>query len=173
MRKFIQNHTRKITGTIACFDRFIFKGYLPISWAESMERFMGSQGLLIKDVKAFVSDKSERVKQHGRTIAEAAGRPYISLTRKERKEEEARSIAQRDKITQGMICVFTTVEAYQTFKMVPGEKRPHLINARRKCLCLYFYFIDREFGFMHVRIPTWFPSRSRSVSMVMNGSHTK
>jgi hypothetical protein len=166
MNRFIDKHTRKITGTIACFDRIIFKGYLPVSWAESMERFITSQGLLIKDFRSFVLKQSERLKQHGRGIAEATGRPYIHLSRGERKEEEARSIAKRDNITQGLICVFTAVEACQSFKMVPGEKRPRLINARRKCLCLYFYFIDRELGFMHVRIPTWFPF---TIQIYLNG----
>jgi hypothetical protein len=27
----------------------------------------------------------------------------------------------------------------------------------RKCLHLYFYFIDRQFGLMHVRLQTWLP----------------
>lgn len=29
--------------------------------------------------------------------------------------------------------------------------------AWRKCLFLYFYFLDREFGFCHARVQTWFP----------------
>jgi hypothetical protein len=157
MKNFIEKHTRKITGTIACFDRVIFKGYLPISWAESMEGFLASQGLLIKEFKAFVLKQSERIKQNGRAIADGAGRPYIHLNGRQRKEEKARAIAMRDGITEGLICVFTAVEASRSFKMVPGEKRPRLINAPRKCLCLYFYLFDREFGFMHVRVPTWFP----------------
>ncbi|MBW1700373.1 MAG: hypothetical protein JRK26_26760 [Deltaproteobacteria bacterium] len=69
MKRFIDNHTRKITGTIACFDRIIFKGYLPISWAESMERFMNTQGLLLKDFKRFVTKHSERIKQHAKAMA--------------------------------------------------------------------------------------------------------
>ena len=30
-------------------------------------------------------------------------------------------------------------------------------SARRKCLCLYFYFMDPRFGLMHVKIQTRFP----------------
>jgi hypothetical protein len=30
-------------------------------------------------------------------------------------------------------------------------------SARRQCLYLYFYFLDRDFGLMHVRLQTWFP----------------
>jgi hypothetical protein len=157
MERFINKHSRKITGTIACFDRILFKGYLPISWAESMERFMNSQGLLLKEFKGFVTVQSERVKEHARAMAEKSKRPYIHLNRQIRKEKKAREIADSDGITQGLVCILSAVEACQSFKLVPGQRRPHLVSAGRKCLCLYFYFIDPEFGFMHLRIPTWFP----------------
>jgi hypothetical protein len=32
-----------------------------------------------------------------------------------------------------------------------------LRNGERKCLHYYLYYMDREFGFMHVRIQSWFP----------------
>jgi hypothetical protein len=37
------------------------------------------------------------------------------------------------------------------------ERGPFARSARRKCLHLYFYFMDRDFGLIHVRIQTWFP----------------
>ncbi len=157
MEKFIDKHSAKISGKIACFDRIIFKGYLPISWAESMQRFLMAQGLLIKDFKMFVTKHSERIKQHAQAMAEANQRPYIHLNGQVEKDEKARQIAKRDNISEGLICVFSAVEACQSFKLAYGKHRPQLINARRKCLCLYFYLLDPQFGFMHVRIPTWFP----------------
>ena len=36
-------------------------------------------------------------------------------------------------------------------------RRPRVQSTRRKCLHLYFYFMDRDFGLIHVRIQTWFP----------------
>ena len=107
MEKFIDKHTQKITGTIACFDRILFKGYLPISWAENMERFILSQGLLFKDFKTFVTKQSERIKQHAKAMAEKNGRPYIHINGRIRKEEKAREIAGRDGITDGLICVLS------------------------------------------------------------------
>ena len=38
-----------------------------------------------------------------------------------------------------------------------SDARLKLVNATRKCLCYYFYFLDRDFGLMHVRIQSWFP----------------
>ena len=166
MEKFINKHTRKITGKIECFDRILFKGYLPISWAENMERFMMAQGLLLKDFKGFVTKHSERLKQYAKTVAENNERPYIHLNGQLRKEDKAREIAHHDGITEGLICVLGAVEGCQSFKLAYGKDRPHLVSARRKCLCLYFYFIHREFGFMHVRIPTWFPF---TIQVYLNG----
>lgn len=166
MERFIRKHTGKITGTIGCFDRILFKGYLPISWAQSMENFMANQGLLIKEFKGFVYHQSQRLKQHAQSMAEKAGRPYIHLNGPIRKEDRARQIAACDGITQGLVCVLAAVEACTSFRLVPAQGRPRLINTRRKCLCLYFYFIDRQFGFMHVRIPTWFPF---TIQIYLNG----
>ena len=157
MKRFTDKYTQKITGTVECFDRTIFKGHLPISWSGSMENFLSNQGLLIKDFGKFVSQQSEHVKVHAKDMAEKAGRPYIHLGGSVRKEKMAREISRKDGITRGLICIFSAVESVSSFRMVPGERRPALVNAKRKCLCLYFYFLDREFGFLHVRIPTWFP----------------
>ncbi len=127
---------------------------------------MNNQGLLLKEFKAFVMKHSERLKQHARALAEKNARPYIHLNGGIRKEEKAREIAQSDGITQGLICILAAVEACQSFRLVPGDKRPRLVSSRRKCLCLYFYFIDPEFGFMHLRIPTWFPF---TIQIYLNG----
>ncbi len=35
-----------------------------------------------------------------------------------------------------------------------------------RCLHIYFYFIDSEFGFMHVRVQTWIPY---TVQVYVNG----
>lgn len=131
-----------------------------------MERFMNHQGLLLKEFKGFVMKHSERLKQHARAMAVKSARPYIPLNGQIRKEDKARKIAESDGITQGLVCILTAVEACQSFRVVPGEKRPRLVSARRKCLCLYFYFIDPEFGFMHLRIPTWFPF---TIQIYLNG----
>lgn len=166
MERFVEKHQAQIAGTISCFDRILFKGHLPLGWADAMERFISRQGLRIKDFAAFVSRHSERIKQHAKAMAERAGRPYIHLNGPVRKENIARSIAQRDRITEGLVCILAAVEACHSFKLAYGKGRPRLVSARRKCLCLYFYYVDREFGFMHVRITSWFPFM---VQVCLNG----
>ena len=69
MEKFIREYYDRIFGVISCFDRILFKGYLPIDWADAMERLLMRQGLQIKDFKQFVMKHSECIKDHAEAIA--------------------------------------------------------------------------------------------------------
>ena len=64
-----------------------FNGYLPISWTESMERFMNHLGVLLRDFKRFVTVLSEQIKRQASVMAESSGRPYIHLNGEGRKEK--------------------------------------------------------------------------------------
>ena len=39
-------------------------------------------------------------------------------------------------------------------------------SARRKCLFLYYYFMGRDFGLIHVKLQTWFPLQ---IQVYVNG----
>jgi hypothetical protein len=167
VKDFIKKHQEKIAGVISCPDRIIFKGYLPIAHSEGMDGFLTSRGVLLKDFKEFVMHQSNRFRDHAIQIASKSGRPYKYLYSSGiRKEEHAKNIAEKDGITEGLICVFPIVEPCQSFILRYGEKRPHLVSAQRKCLCFYFYFIDRQMGLMHVRIQSWFPM---TIQIYING----
>lgn len=166
MEQFIVKHQAKIQGVISCFDRILFKGYLPMSYPESMEAFLNHRGILFKDFKNFAISCSQTIKDHAVRTAHKADRPFIYLNSPIRKEEKAREIAQRDGVTQGLVCIFSIVEACQSFKLKYGEGKPRLASSAPRCLCLYFYYADREFGLMHVRIQTWFPF---TVQIYLNG----
>jgi predicted transcriptional regulator len=163
---FITKHQDKIAGTISCFDRVLFKGHLPLGWSDAMERFVARQGLRLKDFGSFVARHSERIKQHAKAMAERTKRPYIYLDGPVRKAARVEAVLRRDPVAEGLICVLAAVEACRSFKLAYGEGKPRIVPARRKCLCLYFYFMDREFGLLHVRIATWFPF---TVQVCLNG----
>jgi hypothetical protein len=150
-------HRARIVGTLSCFDRVIFKGHLPICHAKGMEAFFSLLGLKLKEFKGVALDLAQRLKEHAQATAERAGRPYRYLGGPVRKEELARQIAEREKVREGLVCVFGTLEPVQAFRLAYGEGRPRLLSQWRKCLVHYFYLIDRQFGFMHVRVQTWFP----------------
>ena len=75
MKNFLKKHRKFVTDTLSCFDRIMFKRHSPLTWPEAMERLIAREGLLNKDFKKFVSNQSERVKEHAKRMAEKAGQP--------------------------------------------------------------------------------------------------
>ena len=54
MEKFIERHADNIIGTLSCFDRILFRDYLPIMSGAAMALYLKSQGVRRETVKAFV-----------------------------------------------------------------------------------------------------------------------
>ena len=75
------------------------------------------------------------------------------------KEDWAHSIAARDQIREGLICVFTAIEVCWSFKIVPDRETPKLKlkPCTRKGLHLYHSWMDAQVGFRSARIQSWFP----------------
>jgi hypothetical protein len=161
MEQFISRHKEHISGVLSGFDRVLFRGTLrSISYVEGMDKFLTYRSVLLKDFGTFVKKQSDHLKEHAKAFAHDHGRPYIYIkSPSQSKEEIAKSVMQQDNITKGLICVLGCVELCQSYDIRKNkeEKKIFLIPARRKCLHFYFYFIDREFGFMHVRLQSWFP----------------
>jgi hypothetical protein len=170
MKEFIAKHQNEITGVLSGFDRLVFRGTLrSISYPEGMMRYLWAQQVRLTEFGKHVQRVSEQVKQACKAQAEALGRPVKYLqSAGESKEELARGIAAREKIQQGLVCVLSCVEPCRTFEVYRNrEKRKlELVSRTRKCLFLYQYWMDREFGFLNARLQTWFPF---SVQVCMNG----
>ena len=166
MEQFLNKHKEKVTGVISVFDRVILKGYLPISYPEAAESFFNRRGMLLKEFKNFTTTQTELLKKHAMQVAYKAGRPYEYLREHVRKEDYVRKIAERDRIAEGLICVLAMNEENHTFALRYGKERPHLHRCSPRCLTLYFYYLDRHFGFMHVRLSTWMPF---TIQVYVNG----
>ncbi len=162
---FERAHGEQLRGTLTTVDRLIIHGHLRQLWFENhMAYFLDRLGVhIVQDFGRFVKQASTKVIAHAEALAKKAGRPFVYQDRVVHgKDELARQIAARDGITQGLICVFSTVEPAMCFALAGGAIRPRL----RKCLHLYFYVIDRELGFMHIRLQTWFPFQ---IQVYLNG----
>jgi hypothetical protein len=157
METFLHKHQDLITGILSCPDRVIFKGYLGLSTAQSAEALLTRHGLLLKDFKKFAIEQSEAIKRHAMELAERAGRPYEYLRGREDKDAYVKKLLERDGVTEGLVCVLATQESCPSFKLKYGVGRPHLAPDRPRCLCLYFYVIDKTFGLIHIRLQTWIP----------------
>lgn len=166
---------KKILGSLTAFDRLIFHGHLLALFPRgAMERLLNHAGVLAKDFKTYVAKKSREVVASAKAMAATQKRPFEYLagacTRAsgDPKRKKAEEIAAKDGIKEGLICVFSTLEPCKSFKGVysAAKGHPEIVSQKRKCLHLYFYFMDREFGLMHVRLQTWFPFQ---VQVYMNG----
>lgn len=166
MQSFVQHHADKITGVLSCFDRLIFKGYLSFCYVRAMEAFLQQQQVLLKDFRAFALKQSAQLKAHAQAVAAEAGRPFVFLAKRQRKEDYARRLAARDGVTEGLVCVLSTQETSPSFKIAYGKGRPCLRNNYPRCLVLYFYYLDPEFGLLPIRLPTWFPF---TIQVYVNG----
>ena len=159
--KIVTQHSEKINGVLSTFDRIMFKGHMSCLYRKgNFSYFLYRQNVLLKDFPAYAKKCTQKVGKHGREIARESGRPYIHLdSPKTSKEDTALKIMKEDKIEEGLICVLGSVELCRAFTTGknPRTSRLEIITQDRKCLYLYFYYLDKAFGFMHVRLQTWFP----------------
>jgi len=161
MQLFLQRHAQVVTGVLSGFDRLVLRGSLRLFvYAKGLLKYLCHRGIKLKDFGRHSRELSDRIIAASLAPVEQAGRPVIYLPgSRNRKEDIAREIAQRDRIEEGTICVLKTVELCRSYE-VAGNRQTRQIELRprqRKCLHLYHYLIHPLFGFMHVRLQTWYP----------------
>jgi hypothetical protein len=158
---FIKKHQADVTGILQGFDRLRLQGTLrSLYHPASMEAYLQLAHVLWKDFKTFTTGITARIRAASEGIARAAGRPFRYLPSVNlRKEDEAKKIALADGIDSGLIAVFGCVEPCRTYFM-RGNRETKMLELklqRGKCLHFYFYAYHPLFGFMHLRLQSWFP----------------
>jgi len=136
-----------------------------------MEAYLNACHILVKDFGQLVERTTLAVKTQARALAAKAGRPFVFVPSSQiSKEDLVRKLASKDKITEGLIAILNAVEPCQSFRVV-GNRQTKMIEIKvepRKCSHLYFYYEHARFGFMHLRLQTWFPFQ---VNLCLNGRH--
>lgn len=170
MNRFIKRHAGQIQGVLSGFDRLRFRGTLRhLAYTQGMQWFLNSAGILLKDFTTYAQSVTDRVRAATEQLAQAAGRPlrYLDSTRIS-KEEQARQIAERDGVQDGLIGVFSAVEPCFSYEIRrdAATRRLQLRGRTQKCLHYYFYLQHRDFGFMHLRLQTWLPL---TIHVAING----
>ncbi len=107
MNAFVDKYEDRIQGVLSCFDRMLFRGYLPIMSGWTMAQLLHAHEIDRTSVKPFLLVNAERVTEHALAMAREHGRPFEDLSSKMRKEDAARKIAERDGIDEGLVCVFS------------------------------------------------------------------
>lgn len=170
MERFLARHSNRIVGSVSGFDRLLFRGTLrSISYVDGLDRFLSSQRIRYKDFAGFAERITRRLRAHAEEVAQQTGRPLEYLRSSTiAKDTRAREILTRDAIAEGLVCIFSCVESCLTLT-VRGDratKRLRLVREERRCVFLYFYYVDRDFGLMHIRVQTWLPL---TVQVCVNG----
>ncbi len=170
MNKFFAHFSSRITGVLSGFDRMVFRGYLlSIAFASGFRTFLSYQDVLLKDFSRYVQNTTELLKEASLASAYDLQRPiqYINSA-SINKEQLVRKILAEDPVKHGLICVLSSVEPCSAYEVHRNRelKRLEMKRTIRKCLHLYHYFLDPEFGFMSARIQTWFPF---DVQICLNG----
>lgn len=170
MNSFIRKHADKLVGVLSGFDRLVLRGTLrQIAFVAGMKGFLWKRQVLLKDFGGYVQSVTEAVKDASEAAAKKLGRRVEYLpSSKTNKEDVALRIAERDGITEGLICVLECVEPCLSFEVHRNraEKLLELKPRTTKCKFLYHYRIDPVFGLMNARIQTWFPF---NVQICLNG----
>jgi len=175
VESFLAKHGGKILGVLECFDRLILRGHLPMAAPGYFSTWLYSKKIALNlqsppegwwNFKEAAPWFAEKLKAHAKELAAQAGRPYIHLSSHERMEDNARALADKDGIGDGLVCAYGTMETCRTFRVRFDPAGPKPGVDLRVCLVIYFYWLDREFGLMHLKIQTWFPF---TVQVYVNG----
>jgi hypothetical protein len=170
MKRFIQRYAPQITGVLNGFDRMRFRGTLRLlAYTKGMRLFLNHTHVLLKDFRTYVQGITDQIRETTERLAKAHGQRvrYLDSSRIS-KEETARQIAQQEGIRDGLICVFSAVEPCFSYE-IRRDAQKHWLELRgrtQKCLHYYFYLQHPEFGFMHLRLQTWFPL---TIHIALNG----
>jgi hypothetical protein len=150
-----------VIGVLHGFDRLVFRGHLrQLSYAHGMECYLSANRVLLKDFTAHAQERTALLLEASLTDAKRLERPVVYLNSSQTsKEDQARKIAERDQVRDGLICVFKCVEPCWTFEVHRNRERKmlELQGKQGKCAYLYHYYFHPMFGFMYARIQTWFP----------------
>jgi hypothetical protein len=161
MNAFLQQHDGSVTGMLSGWDRLRFRGTLRVLASVSgLNRFLSCTGHLLKDFGDYAQRLSRHVREASLAAVESAGRAVVHLNGPSvSKEEQARAIAGREGIEEGLIAALTSVEPCWSYNIRSERSKGllQLYSDYRKCQHVYHYQIHPIFGFMHARLQTWMP----------------
>jgi hypothetical protein len=171
MTALIQKFGSIVKGVLSGFDRIVFKGgILPLMHETGVAKFLGGKGILNKDYKAWMMEQTARIVSDSEAFCKKQTEMPITPIRssRERKEAIARERQKELGVTEGLIGVWSAVESCMTCKARFSSDKgfPQMRREWSKCKHLYFYFDHEDYGFMNIRLQTWFPCH---VQIAMNG----
>ncbi|MBV8611071.1 MAG: hypothetical protein JO034_26875 [Singulisphaera sp.] len=168
LSRFVTKFTHLIAAVLSCFDRVIFKGHLALAAPRELEYFVDRVLKVRRSdfMKTLAPQYSDRLVQHAQDWAREAGRTYEYRTGQFRKDQWAQDLIRDQGISEGLVGILCTLETCPSFTLVPGPERPQFVSRSRQQRVLYYYFLDPQFGLIHVRLQTWLPF---TIQVYVNG----
>ncbi len=160
MNSFLQRFALLVAGVLQGYDRLVFKGKLcPLYSPEGMNCLLSANHVLYKDFKNYAYGVTAKVIEASlASQARALGRYRYLKSCKIDKDEVAREILAKQPVKTGLVCVLSCVEPCWTFDKATTKDGSLTVRGEPgKCSHLYHYFIHPQFGWMYVRLQTWFP----------------
>jgi hypothetical protein len=160
MKTFLQRFALLVAGVLQGFDRLVFKGKLCQLYSpEGINCLLCANRVLYKDFKSYAAQVSAEV-LNASLISEARAQQrfrYLNSSNTD-KEQVAREIAAEQHIKTGLVCVLQCVEPCWTFDKATAEDGHVRVRGERGgCSHLYHYYLHPQFGWLYVRLQTWFP----------------
>ena len=161
MNEFLQRHAGCVIGCLSGFDRVLFRGTIRLlASASGLMSYLWASRVLLKDFGEWSAALTAQVRAASEGVMREAGRPVTYLSDPSAsKEDLARSVAKRDGVEQGPVCLLSAVEPCWSFEVRRDRASKKLVlePRYRKCLHLYHYRVDERVGLTHVRPQTWLP----------------
>jgi hypothetical protein len=73
MKEFLAAHGNKVKGVLSCFDRMLFRGYLPVTNGAEMAKLVNRQDVGYQTLKDFLLGTAEGIGRIKRVWAQGAG----------------------------------------------------------------------------------------------------
>ena len=171
MRQLVARFGKAVKGVLTGFDRIVFKGtILPLAHEEGAMSFLRWRGVLNRDYKKWMQAQTDAlitaVDQYAR---EQSGGSITHLnTWRMDKEQLARKRQKQTGIETGLIGVWSCLESCWSYRAhYCAEKGyPQLRRYTTQCKHLYLYLDHEQYGWMSVRLQTWFPYH---IQIALNG----
>ena len=171
MRELVARFGKAVKGVLTGFDRIVFKGtILPLAHAEGAMSFLRWRGVLNRDYKKWMQAQTDAlVAAVDRYAQEQSGWPITHLnTWRMDKEDLARKRQSQTGIETGLIGVWSCLESCWSYRArYCAEKGyPQLHRYTTQCKHLYLYLDHEQYGWMSIRLQTWFPYH---IQVALNG----
>ncbi len=133
-----------------------------------MNCYLSANHVLYKDYRQHVESVTDKVLQASLIPQAKELKRFKYLNSAQiSKDQVARQFAQEHQVKAGLVWVLQCVEPCWSFGL---DKKPDgkltVVGQQRKCSFLYHYYLHPQFGWMFVRLQTWFPFE---IEVYLNG----